>query len=1115
MTPERWQRIEEVFAAASLLPSPERGEYVRSICGDDTELSREIASLLESAEGAHAALEQTIRRGAASLCGPATGSRVGPYRILELLGAGGMGTVYLAERDDGEYRRAVAIKVLRAGFASPELIARFRDERQVLAALDHPGIVRFIDAGRTTDDLPYLVMEYIEGTPFAAHSRTLSVRGRVNLVVQIADALQAAHQRLVVHRDVKPSNLLVDPHGCPKLLDFGIAKLLDPDVGREAETRTGAAVFTTEYASPEQVRGDPVSVATDVYSLGAVLYDVLVGEPPQRKGATPLETLHNICDREPPRPSVAVAPELRRDLAGDLDNILLKALAKRPEHRYASMADFAGDLRAYLDGRPVLAREATLGYRARKLLSRHRGKVAVAVTIVSVLTAATILSVAEARRADRQAARAEDERRTLLVEQGRQELATGHAGRALPYLLEGLRADADTPAVRFMIAKAMRPFENRVAAFGDADGFTTATWSPDGSRFAVSSMVSHGELHRADGTLLARFVGDGSYQGTTVFSADGNLLAALDGMGRVMVWDASTGARRLTLAAHPAAPSQDIYLGGVVFFAHDTRLATGGADHRIAIWDVATGQRLAAADVGAAVASLAVSPDGSTLAVATRSGRLTLWDTGTLAQRSVLQELHGDVRLVFSPDGTRLYTGGFDDGTEIWDLARAAVVTTLPGMVFDLDATGTRIATGGNDGPIHIWDASTGALQLELLGHERSIHSIRWSRDGKRLVSSGRDFTFRVWDAVTGDSLMVLEATAGTGNAPHSLPGALSASFSTDGTRVLTLWGVGAALWRADRGALLDERDIGHHLYAAAWSPDERRIATSAIGFAGVWGSAHQSVEIPVEGRLYDANWSPDGTCFVAVGESRTALVLRSDGSPVLSLAGHSGDVYRGSFSPDGTRIATASADHTARIWDATTGVELRRLEHPSSVMAAAWSRDGKRLVTASWDHHLRIWDPATGALEADFDGGKVHYLDVTFSPDRRSLAAAGAGSEVEVWDVTAKRRRLALEGHSANVTAAIFSPDGALIATASSDHTARVWDAATGALLASFPHPNEVMSAQWSHDGTRLLTASHEGVVRIWDVHRSRATTAELDAFAADRVPYRLVDGRLEHLAW
>lgn len=942
------------------------------------------------------------------------------------------------------------------------------------------------------------------------------MRERVALIIQVAEALQAAHQRLVVHRDVKPSNVIVDRNGVPKLLDFGIAKLLDPNAGREAETRTGMVAFTTEYASPEQVRGETVSVAADVYSLGAVLYDVLVGHPPQRAGATPLETLQNICERDPVRPSAAVPAPLRRELVGDLDNILLKALAKPPERRYASMADFARDLRAYLAGLPVAARDATFGYRARKLLVRHRGKLALAGVIVAALSTATVLSIAEARRADRHAQRAEEQRRILLVERGRQELASGHAGRALPYLAEALRGGADTPAVRLLISSAMHPFENRLATMKSVEGFTTAEWSPDGSRIAVGSMTSHGNLYRADGTLVATFVGDGSYQGRLVFSADSQELAGLDGYGRVSIWAATTGARQHTFDAHPATPTQDMQAGGVAFLDGGKRLVTGGPDRRIALWDVASGTRIAAADVGAAVSALAVSPDGSIVVVATRGGRLALWDARSLAPVGVLRELRGDIyRLVFSFDGAWLYSGGAADGVQIWDFAARKAVASLPAQTFDLDVTGSRLATGNDDGLGRIWDAHTGALQLDLIGHERnSIHSVQWSRDSRLIATTSRDGTFRIWDAISGAPLSVLESMSGRGSAPHAVAWPQTATFSPDSKLVLTLWGNGAALWRVDRGALVDEIPTKTLLYAASWSPDERRIAASAIRILTLWTDGHRTASIPFTAeRLFDANWSPDGMRLVVVGESATSVVLHADGSLAFALTGHTNDVYRASFSPDGSRIATASADRTARIWNAKTGEELRVLEHPGSVMAAAWSPDGTHLATAGWDHHLRVWNAVTGALEHDLDGGAVHYLDVTFSPDQRSLAASGSGGEAEVWDLGSRARRLALEGHSANVTIAVWSPDGALIATSSSDHSARIWDAATGALLSSFPHPSEVMSAQWSRDGTRLLTACIEGGARIWDVHRTKASPVEVNAFVAERVPYKLVDGRLEHV--
>jgi eukaryotic-like serine/threonine-protein kinase len=359
--------IESLFHQALDLPARERGDFLDRSCGGDARLRDEVQLLLDQASEGDPSLREAVASELRVLTSRAlkglVGQKVGSFVLTKLLGEGGMGAVYLGERDQAEFSHRVAVKVLSHSLASSQAIARFRDERRILAALEHPHIVRLLDGGSTPDGLPYLVMEYLEGAAIThyAHSRGLSVRDRVTMIRKVCAALQYAHQNLVVHRDVKPSNILVDAAGEPKVLDFGIAKLLSPMPGgdREARTRTGLGLFTPEYASPEQVRGEAVSTATDVYALGAVLYELVAGRPPHRCPENRLELMKRICEEDPPAPSAVAAPERGRAVATDLDNIILKALHKDVAHRYASMAHLSEDLGRFLIGAPVSARTAT------------------------------------------------------------------------------------------------------------------------------------------------------------------------------------------------------------------------------------------------------------------------------------------------------------------------------------------------------------------------------------------------------------------------------------------------------------------------------------------------------------------------------------------------------------------------------------------------------------------------------------------------------------------------------------------------------------------------------------------------------------------------------------
>ncbi|HEY3804012.1 MAG TPA: serine/threonine-protein kinase [Kofleriaceae bacterium] len=421
---DRWSRIEALFDGAVELAPAERAAFLDRECAGDAELRAEVASLLDNASGEareslRGAVANELDHISTAMRPSMVGQRLGPYRIVALVAEGGMGEVFLAERDDAEFEKKVAIKVLR-GFGSSDLVARFRDERRILAALDHPNIVRLIDGGTTDDGMPFLVMDYIEGVPITRYARAhdLPVRERVAMFMQVCAAVQYAHQNLVVHRDLKPSNILVGADGKPQLLDFGIAKLLDPVAGasREAKTGTNVRLLTPEYASPEQARGEPVTVATDVYSLGNLLYELLADRPAIAPATGGLELLRAICEVDAPRPSTTCPPDRRRAIAGDLDNIVAKSLHKLAVQRYASVVELAADLDRYLAGKPVVARTATLRYRAGKFARRHWGKIALAGVASLALAGSTAVSLVQARRANEQAARAErrfDELRAL------------------------------------------------------------------------------------------------------------------------------------------------------------------------------------------------------------------------------------------------------------------------------------------------------------------------------------------------------------------------------------------------------------------------------------------------------------------------------------------------------------------------------------------------------------------------------------------------------------------------------------------------------------------------------------------------------------------------------
>ncbi|MES1245352.1 MAG: serine/threonine-protein kinase [Acidobacteriota bacterium] len=414
MTPERWQQVKSVLEAALERPPGERAPYLDSACGEDSDLRAEVGSLMAS----EAALDDFIEEPLFDLHsadGWSAGDRVGPYRIVREIGRGGMGSVYLAGKADGDYEGQFALKVIRRGMDSDEVLGRFRSERRILTQLDHPQIARILDGGTTKDGRPYFVMEFVEGRPITEHCEAehLSIRERLDLFLSVCAAVHAAHQNLVVHRDLKPANILVTRAGVPKLLDFGIAKLLDPDRTLPELTMLERRPMTPLYASPEQLRGRQVTTASDVYSLGVLLYLLLTGQSPYGQPPPEGEALIKaVCETDPPRPST-VAGDLRRRLAGDLDNIVLLAMKKDPQRRYASVEQLAADIRRHLEGRPVLARPDTAAYRIGKFVRRHGWGVGFATAALLSIVGFSIMVTQLWRQAVRERDRAETVSRFL------------------------------------------------------------------------------------------------------------------------------------------------------------------------------------------------------------------------------------------------------------------------------------------------------------------------------------------------------------------------------------------------------------------------------------------------------------------------------------------------------------------------------------------------------------------------------------------------------------------------------------------------------------------------------------------------------------------------------
>jgi len=485
-TGEQWERIKELFHRALPLAAGERAAFLAREVPDES-LRRRVETLLASHDADPEFLEEGAGGRAANLLAdapdPMIGRQAGRYRIVEEIARGGMGTVYLAERTDA-FRKRFALKIVKRGMDTDEVIRRFQYERQVLASLEHPHIARIVDGGATDDGLPYLVMDYIEGQAIDDYcaARKLTVDERLRLFLAVCDAVAYAHRSLVIHRDLKPTNIVVGADGEPVLLDFGIAKVLDTRIvdGSVANTVAGLVPMTPEYASPEQLLGQSVTTATDVYSLGVILHELLTGARLTRVDSVTPEVLERLAAREAPLPSSVVTTAEVRRLRGDLDTIVARALEHDPTRRYATVNELGADIRRHLDGRPITARPSRWTYRAGKFVRRHRLGVAIAVVLLVVVAGASTLTLDQKRRA-------EEQRRIAIDAASRMVLVVGDAMT---------RMSGPTEA-RLRLLDEARTIFDRVKTTGSADRELAAV-TGEANRLMASTYLLLGDARRAN-----------------------------------------------------------------------------------------------------------------------------------------------------------------------------------------------------------------------------------------------------------------------------------------------------------------------------------------------------------------------------------------------------------------------------------------------------------------------------------------------------------------------------------------------------------------------------------------------------------------------------------------
>ena len=1061
MTPTRWRQIDQLLETALELPAGERAAFLAKSCNGDATLRREVEQLLAAGEGSEDFLEAAPAEAMAEvldakLASSLVGSRVGPYQILRELGRGGMGIVCLAERTDQQYRQQVAIKLLWPGVNQAEIVRRFRRERQILANLHHPNIAQLFDGGTTEDGRPYFVMEHVTGQPITEYcrARQLAVTERLTLFQQVCSAVQYAHQNLVIHRDLKPGNILVTEDGTVKLLDFGIAKLLDAERhGLTAQPTTNALMMTPEYASPEQMRGHPVTTASDVYSLGVVLYELLTGQSPYEfKDRSLPELIRVVCEQEPIPPSRRANSA---SLRGDIDGILLTALQKEPERRYQSVQQFRDDIRRHLDGQPIQAQAIPLRYLAGKFVRRNKLAVAAAAMILLTLLGGIVATIWQARIA-REQARAN----RRLAYAGQMALATqawemANVARMRELVENYLPRDGEEDLRGFEWYHLWRLYHRtgELLNLRHPDEVWSVAFAPDGKRFATGCDDGKARLwDAATGAQLAEFNGHKQFIWSTAFSPDGRLLATGSGDKTAKLWEAATGRELFTLTGHSNR------VGAVAFSPDGKRLATCGRDDTVKLWDVTTGQELMSiwgGEQSVYTTALAFSPDGKKLAAGGSS--LKLYDATTGRELLKISQGYGTFAAVFSPDGKTLATASGGGHVKLWSAVTGNQLAELKGhtgqgrsIAFSPD--GKTLATASSERTVKLWDVATGKEQAVLKGHSSEIYSLAFSPDGKKLVTASADMTARLWDVAVASEPSVLNIGSGVG---------IRAAVFADGKKLLinvNLDHVVTLLDAVTLQTLLEFREFKTSPIPVAVSPDGARLMIASI-------------------------------------EKPPTILDALTGQELVTMQGHTNIVGVAAFSPDGRQLATGSYDKTIRLWDVATGRELMTLRgHALQCDTVAFAPNGKLLATGSYDNTAKLWDLVTGRELATLKGHTNPILGVAFSPDGLTLATGSADGLVRLWQTYTGREIITIKGHAGHVKTLAFSPDGKRLATGGSEGLVRLWDIANGQeLIALRGHTGMVNTVGFSADGALLVSSGSDGFVRLWRAATSQEAAVEV----------------------
>ena len=1120
-------RANELFLIARALG--ERHEFLDRECADDAALRAEVEALLDAGDQAGSFLESPAPAADLDLTIDQPGSAerpgtiIGPYKLLEQIGEGGFGVVFMAEQTH-PVRRKVALKVLKPGMDTRQVVARFEAERQALAIMDHPNIARVFDGGATDSGRPYFVMELVKGLPITEYcdQNHLTPRQRLELFVSVCQAVQHAHQKGIIHRDLKPSNVLVTVHDTTpvvKVIDFGVAKALGQAL-TDMTLFTGFAqmIGTPLYMSPEQAgqSGLDVDTRSDIYSLGVLLYELLTGMTPfdkeRFKRAAYDEIRRIIRDEEPPRPSMRLSDLGRSDgttrtvdadsarhgespsslgsvsasrntepakltklCRGEVDWIVMKALEKDRNRRYETANAFATDVQRYLNDEAVLAVPPSPGYRLRKFARRNKRvlttvtvlAVAILVAVGSLVGTVTVLAGSNAQ---------------IKQEQNETKNALDRETQVNDDLVKSIEREVRAKYLQnIQLADRELAADNvgRAAELLDDCPISLRGWEWD-------------YLKRRRYREPVTFGGHGDWVAGVAFSPDGTRAVSPSAIsliiGDLKVWDTATGKTIRTLPGHIGP------ISGVAFSGDGNSIASAGWDRTVRLWDVSTWkERHKLEGHTKYVGCVAISPDSRLVASGSGDQTVKLWDAATGQEvRTLRGHSSGLASVAFSPNGRWLASAGHDETVRIWDVATGKEMHTLrghAGVVLSVaySRDGRRLASAGFDGSVKIWDPRSGEHVRTIRADIFFAYSVAFNLDGTRLAVSSWDKTVKLWDPETGQEVLTLRGhTDMVTRVAFSQDGRLLASASLDGS--VKVWD--ATPWsEVGGGESLLIRGEGNAALYLLFSPDGRHLASAGYdGAVKLWdpltGKEVTSLG-DAAGPVFSLAFSRDSQRLASA--SIRGVVKLWDVTAGKELATFHGNLGSATLSPDGQRVAWSRDGGFVEIRATESGRQLLEfVAHPAPVIWVSYSPDGKRLVTTSWDKTAKVWDATNGA-EALTLRGHTHVIQfAAFSPDGKRLATASWDRTAKVWEASTGKELFTLPGHKDRVGMVAFSPDGKYLATASFDNTVKIWDGGTGKELRTLPrHAGYVSSVAFSPDSKRLATAGgYRGrwEIKIWD---------------------------------